>query len=439
MVHSKSLLAALVAVAGSSFALAIPIQGTAGVFSMPENGVPRTNFIPPPASVNPLYRRNVIDVEEAEGIDIDSGEEPYWRFHHDEKLIPVPVKELPEQLLLASPHTGEEEVRLSLDISRSSPSELSRRASNSVGDKELTEAGTLTYPDTNGVYHNIKLVGVQKLKPDGIKALKAYISSITWEVKFGLKIARKRPPDDEKAEDQMCSQRNGRERFIFTMQSEINVVRHVRSTASKVSILLFSNLTRILTTMIHSPSVLATIIAVGVASFVLAIPVQSPPRASYVQDNATSTALGILNSNIIRTPVPAPNTGSNQPLDELVVGEETEGIDSDVRNKVRLARYIDGSSVGMMLKRAGKKGKTVEDKELTEAKTMTYPDATGDEHKITLVGLENLTTDDVVTLRKYITWLCKYNPGGVLLESNYSDIYKYMQGLRTKTLVQKWP
>ncbi|KAJ4498470.1 hypothetical protein C8R41DRAFT_818007 [Lentinula lateritia] len=93
----------------------------------------------------------------------------------------------------------------------------------------------------------------------------------------------------------------------------------------------------------------------------------------------------------------------------------------------------------MMLKRAGKKGKTVEDKELTEAKTMTYPDATGDEHKITLVGLENLTTDDVVTLRKYITWLCKYNPGGVLLESNYGDIYKYMQGLRTKTLVQKWP
>ncbi|KAJ3928246.1 MAG: hypothetical protein NXY57DRAFT_1063970 [Lentinula lateritia] len=189
MVHCKSLLAALVAVAGSSFALAIPIQGTAGVFSMPENGVPRTNFIPPPASVNPLYRRNVIDVEEAEGIDIDSGEEPYWhqehddsrynRFHHDEKLIPVPVKELPEQLLSASPHTGEEEVRLSLDISRSSPSELSRRASNSVGDKELTEAGTLTYPDTNGVYHNIKLVGVQKLKPDGTKALKAYISSIS--------------------------------------------------------------------------------------------------------------------------------------------------------------------------------------------------------------------------------------------------------------------
>lgn len=74
---------------------------------------------------------------------------------------------------------GEEEVRLSLDISRSSPSELSRRASNSVGDKELTEAGTLTYPDTNGVYHNIKLVGVQKLKPDGTKALKAYISSIS--------------------------------------------------------------------------------------------------------------------------------------------------------------------------------------------------------------------------------------------------------------------
>ncbi|KAJ4498469.1 hypothetical protein C8R41DRAFT_864665 [Lentinula lateritia] len=179
MVHCKSLLAALVAVAGSSFALAIPIQGTAGVFSMPENGVPRTNFIPPPASVNPLYRRNVIDVEEAEGIDIDSGEEPYWRFHHDEKLIPVPVEELPEQLLSASPHTGEEEVRLSLDISRSSPSELSRRASNSVGDKELTEAGTLTYPDTNGVYHNIKLVGVQKLKPDGTKALKAYISSIS--------------------------------------------------------------------------------------------------------------------------------------------------------------------------------------------------------------------------------------------------------------------
>ncbi|KAJ3805633.1 hypothetical protein EV368DRAFT_65737 [Lentinula lateritia] len=320
MVHSKSLLAALVAVAGSSFALAIPIQGTAGVFSMPENGVPRTNFIPPPASVNPLYRRNVIDVEEAEGIDIDSGEEPYWRYHHDEKLIPVPVKELPEQLLLASPHTGEEEVRLSLDISRSSPSELSRRASNSVGDKELTEAGTLTYPDTNGVYQNIKLVGVQKLKPDGIKALKAYISSISmnnggvllesdysrnyilgvyptrtfaylsvwctaWEVKFGLRIARKRPPDDEKVEDQICSRRNGRERAYEKMiatfefpnraglshfsglwkQATFDILRYLPR-----SILLFSNLTRILTTMIHSPSVLATIIAVGVASFVLA-------------------------------------------------------------------------------------------------------------------------------------------------------------------------
>ncbi|KAJ3873532.1 hypothetical protein F5051DRAFT_418992 [Lentinula edodes] len=190
--------------------------------------------------------------------------------------------------------------------------------------------------------------------------------------------------------------------------------------------------------MIHSPSVLAAIISVGVVSFVLAIPVQGPPRSSYTQDNATPTALGILKSNIITTPVPAPNMGFNQPLDELVVGEETEGIDLDVRNKVRLARHIDGSSVGMVLKRAGKKGKSVEGKELTEAKTMTYKDATG-EHEISLVGLENLTTDDVVTLRKYITWLCKYNPGGVLLESNFADIYKYMQGLRTKTLVQKWP
>ncbi|KAJ3898709.1 hypothetical protein F5879DRAFT_589938 [Lentinula edodes] len=171
--------------------------------------------------------------------------------------------------------------------------------------------------------------------------------------------------------------------------------------------------------MIHSPSVLAGIIAVGVVSFVLAIPVQGPPRSSYTQDNATPTALGILKSNIITTP-------------------ETEGIDLDVRNKVRLARHIDGSSVGMVLKRAGKKGKSAEGKELTEAKTMTYKDATG-EHEISLVGLENLTTDDVVTLRKYITWLCKYNPGGVLLESNFADIYKYMQGLRTKTLVQKWP
>ncbi|KAJ3886414.1 hypothetical protein GG344DRAFT_69680 [Lentinula edodes] len=197
--------------------------------------------------------------------------------------------------------------------------------------------------------------------------------------------------------------------------------------------------------MIHSPSVLAAIIAVGVVSFVLAIPVQGPPRSSYTQDNATPTALGILKSNIITTPVRAPNMGFNQPLDGLVVGEETEGIDFDliyyvqVRNEVSLTHDIDGSSVGMVLKRAGKKGKSVEGKELTEAKTMTYKDATGAEHKITLVGLENLTADDVVTLRKYITWLCKYNPGGVLLESNLDDIYEYMQRLRTKTLVQKWP
>ncbi|KAJ4465961.1 hypothetical protein C8J55DRAFT_493225 [Lentinula edodes] len=191
--------------------------------------------------------------------------------------------------------------------------------------------------------------------------------------------------------------------------------------------------------MIHSPSVLAAIISVWVVSFVLAIPVQGPPRSSYTQDNATPTALGILNSNIITTPVRAPNMGFNQPLDGLVVGEETEGIDLDVRNKIRLGRDIDGSSVSMVLKRAGKKGKSVEGKELTEAKTMTYKDATGAEHKITLVGLENLTADDVVTLRKYITWLCKYNPGGVLLESNLDDIYEYMQRLRTKTLVQKWP
>lgn len=83
MVHSQSLLAALVAIAVTSFALAIPIQGAAGVFSTQENaastpGVPRTNFIPPPAPINSVYRRSVIVGEEAEDIDIDSGEEPYW-------------------------------------------------------------------------------------------------------------------------------------------------------------------------------------------------------------------------------------------------------------------------------------------------------------------------------------------------------------------------
>ncbi|KAJ4465962.1 hypothetical protein C8J55DRAFT_565955 [Lentinula edodes] len=119
MVHSQSLLAALVAVAVTSFALAIPIQGTAGVISTQENaattpGVPGTNFIPPPAPVNPVYRRSVIVGEETEDIDIDSREGPYWPQEHDDdfrynhhdddgKIVPVPVKVLPEQS--ASPHT----------------------------------------------------------------------------------------------------------------------------------------------------------------------------------------------------------------------------------------------------------------------------------------------------------------------------------------------
>ncbi|KAJ3884469.1 hypothetical protein GG344DRAFT_71323 [Lentinula edodes] len=249
MVHSQSLLAALVAIAVTSFALAIPIQGAAGVFSTQENaastpGVPRTNFIPPPAPINSVYRRSVIVGEEAEDIDIDSGEESYWhqehddfrynRYHHDDKIIPAHVKVLPEQL--GSPHPVEEEVRLSLDISESPLRELSRRAGNSVGDKELSEAGELTYKDTKGFDHTIKLVGVQKLNPAGQQALKEFITSectssggvlpeekisrvynqltilLPWEVKFGLRIPRNvsgRLPSDD------GSRKNGRERATY--------------------------------------------------------------------------------------------------------------------------------------------------------------------------------------------------------------------------------
>ncbi|KAJ4478353.1 hypothetical protein J3R30DRAFT_3703129 [Lentinula aciculospora] len=183
MVHTRSVLAAVIGAGGISFALALPIQEPSESIAPAVPVLPSVTPIPPTMNLGQspdVNHQSLIIVEEG----ADNEEEHHWR--HDIKVVlvhaPVGVPssehlelEISDRNPMGTPSYKDQEVTLSIDVNRSSGGLIRRAKGTEHEGTELIESLPVDYFDKEGKIHTIKLPAARCLEIGQIDQLKNYL------------------------------------------------------------------------------------------------------------------------------------------------------------------------------------------------------------------------------------------------------------------------